>query len=110
MRVLHLIPGHLFGGIEINLVTLARFRGACPDLVADYGLCFNAKAAAELRNTGADVHILGAVRFSRPWTVRAARRRLAAVLRETPSFLATRSPGRVAERFGPAGWHALRGR
>jgi FkbM family methyltransferase len=27
-----------------------------------------------------------------------------------PSFLATRSPGRVAERFRPAGWHALRGR
>jgi hypothetical protein len=83
MRVLHLTPGDLFGGIEINLVTLARFRGAYPGLIAGYGLCFNAKASAELRNAGAHVHILGAARFSRPGTVRASRRRPAAALRDT---------------------------
>lgn len=83
MKVLHLSAGNLFGGIEVNLLTLARFRDKCPELAADYGVSFDAKLADELRQVGARVHILGRIRFSRPWSVLAARRRLASVLQET---------------------------
>ncbi|MFO0850421.1 MAG: glycosyltransferase family 4 protein [Gemmataceae bacterium] len=83
MRVLHLNAGNLFGGIEVNLLTLARFAHLCPGTAADYGVCFDVAAAAGLRAAGATVHVLGGVRLSRPWTVLAARRRLAAVLRRT---------------------------
>lgn len=83
MRVLHLNAGNLFGGIEVNLLTLARFAPLCPGMAADFGVCYDAAAAAELRDTGATVHTLGGVRLSRPWTVLAARRRLAEVLRRT---------------------------
>jgi glycosyltransferase involved in cell wall biosynthesis len=82
MRLLHLNAGNLFGGIEVNLVTLARFRDACPGLEMEYGACFDARPAVELRRTGVPVHTFGPARLSRPWTVLAARRRLAALLRE----------------------------
>lgn len=82
MRVLQLCAGNLFGGIEVNLLTLARFRDVCPEVEADYGVCFEAKLAESLRRVGGRVHELGQVRFSRPWTVMAARRRLSCLLRE----------------------------
>jgi glycosyltransferase involved in cell wall biosynthesis len=78
---LHLGAGNLFGGIEVNLLTLARFRDGCPELDAEYGFCFGGKPANELRKLNAVVHTFGAVRYSRPWTVLAARRRLAQTLR-----------------------------
>lgn len=81
MKILHLGAGNLFGGIEVNLVTLARHRDACPQLQAEYGFCFEGKVAQELRTVGVPANTFGAVRFSRPWTVLAARRRLAAHLR-----------------------------
>jgi glycosyltransferase involved in cell wall biosynthesis len=83
MRILHLNAGNLFGGIEVNLLTLARFRDARPDfpMEMEYGCCFDARPAAEMRQTGVRVHVLGAVRLSRPWTILTARRRLAALLR-----------------------------
>jgi glycosyltransferase involved in cell wall biosynthesis len=81
MRVLHLNAGNLFGGIEVNLRTLARFRAVRPDIEMEYGACFDARPAEEMRLTGVRVHTFGAVRLSRPWTVLAARRRLSALLR-----------------------------
>jgi glycosyltransferase involved in cell wall biosynthesis len=82
-RVLHLGAGNLFGGIEVNLLTLARFRDACPDMRTEFGFCFDGKAAAELRQLGCAAHLFGAARLSRPWTVLAARRRLRQLLAGT---------------------------
>lgn len=84
MRVLHIGAGNLFGGIEVLFVTLARSRDSCPEMEPHFALCFEAKAAARLRNAGAAVHILGAVRLSRPWQVWRVRRRLRALLAATP--------------------------
>ena len=82
MRVLHVGAGNLFGGIEVNLLTLARFRHECPEMDAEYGFCYDGKPANELRTLGVNVHIFGPARYSRPWTVVAARRRLAETLHE----------------------------
>ncbi len=81
MKILHLVAGNLFGGVETILVTHARNRSLCPELVAHFGVCFEARLSQELKETGVPVHILGAASLSRPWTVAAARRRLDALLR-----------------------------
>jgi glycosyltransferase involved in cell wall biosynthesis len=80
MRVLHLHSGNLFGGVETLLLTLARHDGAA-DLHGEFGVCFDARLAGSLRGLGARVHLLGAVRFSRPLTVWKARKQLRSVLR-----------------------------
>jgi glycosyltransferase involved in cell wall biosynthesis len=84
MRVLHLYAGNLYGGIERLLVTLAREREHCGAMDPHFGLCFDGQVAGELRAAGVPVHLLGAVRFSRPWTVWRARRRLAGLLARHP--------------------------
>lgn len=81
MRVLHLYAGNLYGGIERMLVTLASERHHCPEMEPHFGLCFEGRAAKELRATGVPVHMMGEVHFSRPWTVWRARRRLRELLR-----------------------------
>jgi glycosyltransferase involved in cell wall biosynthesis len=84
MHILHLGAGNLYGGIERLLATLAQQADLCPNLHASYGLCFEGRLTEELRAAGADVRPLGGVRFSRPWTVMQARRRLDNLLsRET---------------------------
>lgn len=83
MRVLHLNPGNLYGGIETYLVTLARARTLCPDMEPHFGLCFRGRLWDELTAAGVPVHDLGAVRLSRPWTVLRARGRLKGLLRAT---------------------------
>lgn len=81
MRVLHLYAGNLYGGIERLLVTLAQERNHCPQMQPHFGLCFEGQVARELRAAGVPVHLLGDVRFSRPWTVWRARRALRDLLR-----------------------------
>lgn len=81
MRVLHLYAGNLYGGIETLLVTLARQRGLCPEMEPHFALCFEGRLSDELRSCGVPVHLLGAARFSRPWTVWRVRRALRALLR-----------------------------
>lgn len=83
MKVLHLYAGNLYGGIETLLVTLARQRHLCPEMEPHFGLCFRGRLWDELTAAGVPVHDLGAVRFSRPWTVLAARRRLRQLFQET---------------------------
>jgi glycosyltransferase involved in cell wall biosynthesis len=83
MRVLHLSAGNLYGGIETYLVTLARCRDLVPDMDPHFGTCFPGRLRDELIATGAPVHDLGRVRFSRPWTVLRARWRLRRLLRAT---------------------------
>ena len=50
------------------LLTIAR-----TDPQQRFALCFDDRLARDLRSVGSDVRILGAVRFSRPWTVLQAR-------------------------------------
>lgn len=76
LRVLHVHAGNLYGGVETILVTLARHAGAAPDVEHRFALCFDGRLAAELRDAGARVDLIGAVRISRPWTVARARREL----------------------------------
>ncbi len=82
MKILHLYAGNLYGGIETFLVTLARYRDLCPELIPEFGLCFRGRLWDELTTAGAVVHDLGEVRLSRPWTVWNARRRLRHVMLE----------------------------
>jgi glycosyltransferase involved in cell wall biosynthesis len=81
LRVLHIGSGNLFGGIEVFHRSLALHRDAAPNMVQEFAYCFTGKAADEVAKTGAPVHILGAVRYSRPWTILAARRALRRLLR-----------------------------
>jgi glycosyltransferase involved in cell wall biosynthesis len=76
MRVLHLVAGNLFGGIESLLVTLARSAPQSGSMAAEYGVFFEDRLAMELRRCGATVHVLGAARVSRPTTLVRARHRL----------------------------------
>jgi len=80
VRVLHLGAGHLFGGVERALVTLAKLRHLTPYVEPEFGLCFRGPTAARLAAEGVAVHDLGAARFRRPWAVVAARRRLTKLL------------------------------
>ncbi len=80
MNVLHLCAGNMYGGVERLLVTLARLRGV-GRMRPVFAPCFEGQLSAELREAGAGVHLLGAVRASRPWTVWLARRRLSKLLK-----------------------------
>jgi glycosyltransferase involved in cell wall biosynthesis/2-polyprenyl-3-methyl-5-hydroxy-6-metoxy-1,4-benzoquinol methylase len=73
LRVLHINPGNLYGGVETFLVTLARCRDLCPAMVPEFALCVSGRLEEELRQAGVAVHLLGATRLSRPWTVLRAR-------------------------------------
>jgi glycosyltransferase involved in cell wall biosynthesis len=77
MRVLNLYAGNLYGGIERMLVTLAKTSArdaSAPPMSHAFALCFEGRLAEELRAAGAPVYMLASnVKFSRPWTIRAAR-------------------------------------
>ncbi len=93
LRALHLHSGNLYGGVETILATIARRQREVPGVTHGFALCFPGRCADELAAAGAAVSHLGAVRVSRPWTVLAARRRLAALLRESrPDVAVTHSP------------------
>jgi glycosyltransferase involved in cell wall biosynthesis len=79
MRVLHLYAGNLYGGVEKILATLAR-EGAGSGMDQQFALCFDGRLSEELRSLNVPVHILGAVRLSRPWTGWLARKRLLALV------------------------------
>jgi glycosyltransferase involved in cell wall biosynthesis len=81
MRVLQLVPGNLFGGVETLIAFTARRRDLAPEVEHHYALCFEGRLAEELRGAGVPVHLLGAMRTSRPWTVVRGRRRLSELLR-----------------------------
>jgi glycosyltransferase involved in cell wall biosynthesis len=89
MRVLHLAPGNLFGGIENFLVTLARYRHLTPAIEPCFGLCFPGRLRDELAAERVPIYDLGPVRMSRPWTIWRARAALARVLREPIDVVAT---------------------
>jgi glycosyltransferase involved in cell wall biosynthesis len=82
MSVLHVYTGNLYGGVETMLATLARFRDSVPELETRFALAWDGRLAAELREAGAPVAILGGARLSRPWTVWRARSRFRRLLRD----------------------------
>ncbi len=83
MRALHLIPGNLYGGVESFLTLIARRRELMPDVEHHFALCFEGRLGDELRAAGVQIHRLGAMRTSRPWTVLRGRQRLRALLATT---------------------------
>ena len=84
IRALHVAAGNLYGGVESQLRALAECQaaGLAPGLAHEFAVCFEGRLADVLRAAGAPVHPVGGVRFSRPWTVWQARRRLARLLAE----------------------------
>ncbi len=102
IRVLHVNSGNLYGGVESILVTLARFRDLCPSMETHFALCYEGRLSRELQASGAPVHFLGGVRFSRPWTVLRARRQLESLLdREQFDVVICHMPWNLAV-FSPA--------
>ena len=81
MRILHVAAGNLFGGVETALIEFSRARSLCPELEQEFAVCFPGRLLDELGATGATVHLLGAMRASRPWTVLKARREFGRVLK-----------------------------
>jgi glycosyltransferase involved in cell wall biosynthesis len=80
MRVLHVAAGNLYGGVERILEEIARHGGGRHG----FALSFDGRLWNTLSAEGAARHMLGPVRFSRPWSVWRARRRLARVLEQDP--------------------------
>jgi glycosyltransferase involved in cell wall biosynthesis len=96
--VFHAHSGNLYGGVETALVTLARHPGRWRHVFA---LCYEGRLSRELSEAGAPVEMLGEVRFSRPWSIAGARRRLARILAAArPAAVLCHSPWSLAA-FGP---------
>jgi len=101
MRVLHIIPGKLYGGVESAMVTLARFRHVCPEMVTEVAVCFQDRLSEELTALEVPVHVLGEVRVRNPLTVRRARHNLRDLLhRERFDVVMCHMPW-VQAIFGP---------
>jgi glycosyltransferase involved in cell wall biosynthesis len=83
MRVLHISPGKLYGGVESFQVAMARHRAACPQIEPEFAACYRHRFVEELMLTGARTFILGEVRASRPHSIFRARARLHTLLKST---------------------------
>jgi glycosyltransferase involved in cell wall biosynthesis len=80
IRVLHVHSGNLYGGIETYLRNITRYRMHAPSLATEFALCFDGRLARELRDAGAEVHLLGAARVRSLRSIRGVRRALARAL------------------------------
>ncbi len=80
LKVLHLSAGNMYGGVETLLLTLARCRHLRPEMEPHFALCYEGRLSRELTAENVPLHFLGAVRASRPWTVRRSRDRLRRLL------------------------------
>jgi glycosyltransferase involved in cell wall biosynthesis len=97
VRVLHVHSGNLYGGVETFLLSLARFRALAPSMDMSVALTSDERIAADLRNAGVPVTILGETRMSRPITVWRARRALAARLQsQRPDVVVCHQPWPLA--------------
>lgn len=74
MRVLHVAAGNLYGGVERILEEIATHVPAGSSHA--FALSFDGRLASALDGARAERHAVGPVRFSRPWSVWRARRRL----------------------------------
>jgi glycosyltransferase involved in cell wall biosynthesis len=101
VRVLHVHSGNLYGGVETFLLSLARFRALAPSMEMSVALTSDGRIAADLRDAGVPVTILGDARISRPFSVRRARGALATLLRsERPDVMVCHQAWPLA-LFGP---------
>ncbi len=66
------------------LVVMARYKDACPGMEPSFAICFKGRLYEELKAAGADVHLMGDVKVSRPWTVMRARQRMRQLLQRQP--------------------------
>ncbi len=80
MRILHVVAGNLYGGVEAMLVTIARHAASDPSSTHHFACCFEGRLSSELERLGCGYHRLGVARLSRPWTVWSSRRRLRALV------------------------------
>jgi glycosyltransferase involved in cell wall biosynthesis len=101
MRLLHIYSGNLYGGIEVFLRTLARLQRGAPELTHEFALCFEGRLSQELREAQAAVHLLGAVKVSRPWTVWRARGLLTELLQRERYAAAVCHAAWPQALFGP---------
>src|ERR671922_74623 len=102
MQVLHISAGNLYGGVESLLVTLARQRHLCPELMPRFAVCFEGRLSAELRQAGVPVDCLGEVRVRWPWTVMRARQRLQELFNQHPCDVVVCHSAWAQAIFGPA--------
>jgi glycosyltransferase involved in cell wall biosynthesis len=97
MRLLHVVAGKLFGGIETVLVTLARHGGEASGVEHRFAVCFDGRLRERLEAAGAPPVRLGPVRLSRPWQVLRARRTLRRAVRAIcPDFVVFHDPWGLA--------------
>ena len=101
LRVLHVHSGNMIGGVETLLQTLATHRDLAPGLDQQFALAFEGTFSTALAASGAPTWQLGAVRTSRPWTVRRGRRALRSLIAELePAVVVCHAPWAQAI-FGP---------
>ncbi len=102
MRVLHVVSGKLYGGVETMLVTLARRSDLCPQMEPEFALCFEGRLRAELEAARAPVHSLGEVRIRYPLSVMRARKRLQDVIAQRRIDVVVCHLSWAQAIFGPA--------
>lgn len=81
LKLLHINPGNLYGGVESVLVNLARAQALCPELETQFAVLYPGRLHDELKAAAGTVYSLGPARLSRPWTVWRVRHRLRQLLR-----------------------------
>jgi glycosyltransferase involved in cell wall biosynthesis len=101
MRVLHIVSGRLYGGVETALVTMARCRSLCPELEPEFAVCFDGRLRDELTAAATPVHMLGEVRVRHPLSVLRARRRLRELLNERTADVVVCHMAWAQAIFGP---------
>ena len=101
-RILHVVSGNLYGGVETFVVTLARYRNSCPALDQQFAVCFDGRLKRELGAAGASVHELGAVRVRQPLSIWKARKRLFDLIQENQIDVVICHMAWAHSIFGPA--------
>jgi glycosyltransferase involved in cell wall biosynthesis len=84
VRVLHVHPGNIYGGVETMLLTQAQHRNDVPGMQASFALCFVGRFSEQLDSVAAPVHWLGKVRVRQPLSIRRVRHNLGELLRREP--------------------------
>ncbi|MGC2659298.1 MAG: glycosyltransferase family 4 protein [Bryobacteraceae bacterium] len=62
MNILHVGTGNMFGGVEQNLLTLARAARYCPEMTPHFVACFEGRLLDDLRAANASCHRLNDMR------------------------------------------------
>jgi glycosyltransferase involved in cell wall biosynthesis len=101
MRVLHIVSGRLYGGVETALATMARCRSLCSELEPEFALCFDGRLRDELTAAAAPVHMLGEVRVRHPLSILRARRRLRELLDQRAANVVVCHMAWAEAMFGP---------